>query len=239
MRTIFLQVAPLVWLLVAGFGPRPTVGQQRDVLPVPNHGHPIWLVFSPDGKLLAAKTDTNQEIQSIAIWDVSAQQVLKTISFSKLNGCDGLAFSPDGKVLATGHSNNGVRLWDLATGKAREPFPASEGNVTRLAFSPDGAVLAAAGVAGDHRLKHSAKSALHGNVTLWTVQTGRQLAILDTGSNVRWTTTGHERTGEGRDFRRSHGRGHLAWYHMNLRIVVDIYLWVDWHEVTGRSSSSG
>jgi len=185
MRTLFLQVAPVVWLLVAGFGPRPTVGQQRDVLPVPNHGHPIWLVFSPDGKLLAAKTDTTEESQSITIWDVSARQVLKTISFSKLSGCNCLAFSPDGKVLATGHSNNGVRLWDLATGMAREPFPASEGNVTRLAFSPDGAVLAAAGVAGDHRLKHSAKSALHGNVTLWTVQTGRRLAILDTGSNVR------------------------------------------------------
>jgi hypothetical protein len=46
MRTIFLQVAPVVWLLVAGFGPRPTVGQQRDVLPVPNHGHPRWLVFT-------------------------------------------------------------------------------------------------------------------------------------------------------------------------------------------------
>jgi hypothetical protein len=74
MRTIFLQVAPIVWLLVAGFGPRPTVGQQRDVLPVPNHGLPTWLVFSPDGTLLAAKTGTTQESQSITIWDVSARQ---------------------------------------------------------------------------------------------------------------------------------------------------------------------
>jgi WD40 repeat protein len=85
-------------------------------------------------------------------------------------------------VLAAGYSHNGFRLWDLATGKAREPSPESAGYVTHLAFSHDGAVLAAA---GDHRLKHAAKSAPHETVDLWSVQTGRQLAILDSGWGVR------------------------------------------------------
>ncbi len=181
MRTIFLQVAPVVWLLVAGFGPRPTVGQQRDVLPVPNHGFPHSLVFSPDGNLLAAKTGISTG-QGITRWDVSTRQVLKTICLSEPVNCYCLAFSPDGKVLAAGYSHNGFRLWDLATGKAREPSPESAGYVTHLAFSHDGAVLAAA---GDHRLKHAAKSAPHETVDLWSVQTGRQLAILDSGWGVR------------------------------------------------------
>jgi len=181
MRTIFLRVVALVWLFVAGFAPRPTVGQQRDALPVPDRGVPHRLVFSPDGKLLAAKTGTSKT-EGITIWDVSARQVLKTISLSEPVNLHCLAFSPDGKVLATGYSHNGFRLWDLATGKAREPSPASAGYVTHLAFSPDGAVLAAA---GDHRLKHAAKSAPHETVDLWTVQTGRQLAILDSGWGVR------------------------------------------------------
>ena len=50
-----------------------------------------------------------------------------------------LAFSPDGKTLATGgHEDHAVYLWDASTGKQLRRFTGHQGTITALAFSPDG-----------------------------------------------------------------------------------------------------
>ncbi|AGX86377.1 WD40 repeat domain-containing protein [Candidatus Symbiobacter mobilis] len=54
-----------------------------------------------------------------------------------------VAYSPDGKVLASGSADNTVRLWDVATRKPLgEPLRGHEDIVSSVAFSPDGKVLA-------------------------------------------------------------------------------------------------
>ena len=64
------------------------------------------------------------------------------------NAAQDLAFSPDGKILATGHwytaDPGEVKLWDTSTGVlgATLPVLVKEGGVIRLAFSPDGKTLA-------------------------------------------------------------------------------------------------
>jgi WD40 repeat protein len=58
-------------------------------------------------------------------------------------GVSGVAFSPDGELLATTSQDETVRLWDVATGKPHgEPLTGHNGWVIKVAFSPNGELLA-------------------------------------------------------------------------------------------------
>lgn len=94
------------------------------------------VVFSPDGKTLAAASGDD-----IALWDVATGKITR-----KLTGSDReircLAFSPDGKVLAS--SSFTVSLWDVASGKHMTTLEDKDNTIPlALAFSPDGKTLAA------------------------------------------------------------------------------------------------
>ena len=62
-----------------------------------------------------------------------------------------MAFSPDGKILATGSADGTVQLWDVATHQQiGAPITAEQrGGRSRVAFSPDGKTLATS--SGDGR----------------------------------------------------------------------------------------
>ena len=56
-----------------------------------------------------------------------------------------LAYSPDGKRLATGCADENVKLWDTTTGQEVLTLTAHCDRVIGVAFSPDGRRLAACG----------------------------------------------------------------------------------------------
>jgi WD40 repeat protein len=76
-----------------------------------------------------------------------------------------VAFSPDGKLLASASHDQTVRLWDAATGQDRRYTLRHAGEVRTVAFSPDGKVLASAG--GDRVVR------------LWKVSTAEHLGQLE------------------------------------------------------------
>jgi WD40 repeat protein len=112
--------------------------------------------FSRDGKLLATGFGKN-----VRIWSIPDLKPLATLRGhgSTING---LAFSPDGTLLASIERELEIRLWEVATGRLRHVSNAS-GSANGLldaAFSPDGRTLA---------------SGASGLVELWNVATGKKI----------------------------------------------------------------
>lgn len=69
-----------------------------------------------------------------------------------------LAFSPDGRRLASGAEGGEVILWDVVGGQELMRLDDNRSDIFALAFSPDGKILAAGG--------HGANPK-YGEVTLW------------------------------------------------------------------------
>jgi RNA polymerase sigma factor (sigma-70 family) len=113
------------------------------------------VAFAPDNKRLASAGSV------VRIWDVSTGQELLRLGVR----ARGVAFSRDGKLLASGDSFEGARLWDSSTGKELRAFPAGGGQV---AFSTDGKLLAS----GNNK---------DGKIRLWEVETGKEVRILEGG----------------------------------------------------------
>ena len=122
----------------------------------PKLRHGQWILavaFSPDGTRLAAgggtsPTPDRPENGVVRLWDsASGRELLVYRGHTK--PVRTIAFSQDGKSIASAGGDPAIRIWDPATGKDIRQIPVNAGEkendyVARCAFSPDGKSIAVA-----------------------------------------------------------------------------------------------
>lgn len=89
---------------------------------------------------------------------------LGTTRFRQSGAVWALAYSPDGKLLASTDHTSKISLWNVATGKVVRHFLHSDCQCSVVTFSRDGALLAAGGE--------------NGFLGVWEVATGKTLASV-------------------------------------------------------------
>ena len=157
---------------------------------------PAWsdfvksIALTADGKTIVSAGRTR-----IVLWDLagaSERALLKRFA----GGIPGLAFSPQGDVLASVSYDRTVTLWDPSTGQLIRCLTGCQGEVQAVAFSPDGRLLAT----GDYSKGES--------VRMWDVKTGVSLVTLDPELGEVWSVAFSR---DGRYFAAGGERGWTVW----------------------------
>ena len=144
-----------------------------------------FALFSPDGKKIATASGD----ETTRIWDVESGRELSVLTVRKGLGIRLLstvatvipenvryaAFSPDGKRIATAGNSEGIRIWDVGSGrelkhlKGVSQLKTHALGIQSVAFSPDG--------------KRIVSGNIDGTTRIWDAESGRELKIL--GAHTR------------------------------------------------------
>ena len=102
-----------------------------------------WLVgaaFDPSSGRIALEGDVGNRFTEIGIWLLDPLSEKGESAFVQWTEIvySGLAFSPDGQVIAAGSNDNTIWLWDVASQAEMGRLEGHSGDVLDLAYSPDG-----------------------------------------------------------------------------------------------------
>ena len=151
------------------------VATGQEIRTLTGHSERVFgVAFSSNGILASGSYDS-----VVKLWDVSTGAEIKTLEDTSagIGGINCVAFSPDGKILASvTHGdllNHAITLWDVATGSVIRKLPGHTGDITSLSFSPNGLVLVSRGQ-------------YDSEIRFWNAETGEQFPpIKGYGGSVR------------------------------------------------------
>lgn len=138
-------------------------------LPFESRSNFVHLAFSPDGARIAASSG-----RDVILFHIASQAIEHTLSAS--SPAESFAFSGD--MMASGHADGVIRIWDRPSGRLSRSLMASEATVEVLAFAAEGRTLLATG--RDETLR------------LWSIETGSLIGPLRTDGCRRFALTPDE-----------------------------------------------
>ncbi len=138
--------------------------------------HPYSLDVSPDGETIAVGNSDG----TITLLSTKAKKSTDTLFGHGLAPSDitepgsilSLAFSPNGKTLASGSRDTTIRLWNTKTTHHKVTLTGHSGRVTTIAFSLDGKTIAS-GATYTHWSSDS-------TIRVWDAITGEHLRTIET-----------------------------------------------------------
>ncbi len=134
------------------------------------------VAFSPNGRLLAAGTDSGE----VRIWYAASGIPMCTYQ-GHTDWVRCVTFSPDGNLLASSSNDQTIRLWKLQTGECQRLLLGHTRWIWSVTFSPDGDTLASASE--------------DGTIKLWNVQTGECPKTLEGHTSWVWAVAFSPRGG--------------------------------------------
>ena len=126
------------------------------------------VVFSQNGSILATTLNSKKATEdyrfTVHLWNIPHRTLNLTLK-GHTDNVNALAFTPEGKILASGSDDGTIRLWETSTGT--ETLKLQSGKTRALAFSTDGKILASV----------SSSIKIY-KIQLWDVATGSQLTSI-------------------------------------------------------------
>jgi WD40 repeat protein len=117
------------------------------------------IAFASGKTVLASK---NSQVSFGLLWDLAERFPIHRELLGHKGDVNSVAFSRDGKLIASGSSDKTIIIWEAESGKPTgTPLTGHDGSVTSVAFSQDGKILASGGE--------------DKQIWLWDVETGRSL----------------------------------------------------------------
>jgi WD40 repeat protein/serine/threonine protein kinase len=155
-------------------------GQKLSTLPESPSEFRLRVAYSRDGRRLAV-VSARSEQQKVKVWDIAtAKEICTFQNQSKGDLC--VAFSPDGRHVATAGFDFTVRVWDATTGAEVQTLQDHDWPIHGVAFSPDGRQLASC----------SADS----TVRIWDWTTERESRVLEPRHAARVANVAFSRDGK-------------------------------------------
>ncbi|GAB4477222.1 MAG: hypothetical protein Kow00124_20150 [Anaerolineae bacterium] len=118
------------------------------------------IAAGPDGRLMASAFGGGPDV---ILWETATGDEVTTL-LGHTAPVRALAFSLDGRLLASGGDDGMVVVWDVATGEDLQNLSGHPVGLSALAFSADGTLLAS--------------GSIDGTVVIWSLETGGPLQII-------------------------------------------------------------